>query len=169
VITGWDASDRTGDLSLQIAYGLAYLSKQSVLLVDADFQAPKLHDHLRTTAGPGLGEWIEGTQGLREVIRPPSQGTFFFMPAGTSAALKSVGLSVPAWTERLAELRKFQRIVVHVGPLNENAAATVITAESDAVILALAAGIRRRDEAESLQRQVDALQAKLLGVVLTHR
>ena len=169
VVTGWDTDDGTADLSLQIALGLASVSQQTVLLVDADFQAPLLHQRLQTHPGPGLGELVEGRRTFADLVQPFSDGSFFFLPAGTSAALKAGELAAPAWINALAHLRNFQRVVLNVGPLAENSAAMVITAESDAVILGLAAGIRRRNEVEDLQRQVEMLRAKLLGAVLTYR
>jgi Mrp family chromosome partitioning ATPase len=169
VVTGWDVDDGTAELSLQIALGLASVSQQTVLLVDADFRAPILHERLQTQPAPGLGELIEGGRQFADLVTPFSDGSFFFLPAGTSAAVKAGELATPAWISVLANLRNFQRVVLNVGPLSENPASMVITAESDGVILGLAAGIRRRDEVEDLQRQVEMLRAKLLGAVLTYR
>ena len=168
IVAGWDESDGTADLALQTAFGLASVSQQTVLLVDADFRAPLLHRRLKTHPDPGLGELIEGRRQIADLVQPFSEGSLFFLPAGSSQVARTGDLSAPAWTSSVASLRKFQRVVVHVGPLIENPAAMVITSESDAVILGLAAGVRRRNEAEELQNQVEMLRTKLLGAVLTY-
>lgn len=168
VVTGWDADDCTAELSLQIAFGLASVSQQTVLLVDANFRAPVLHERLETHASPGLGELIEGRGHFPDLVQPFSEGSFFFLPAGSSEISKNGELATPAWVNALTSLRNFQRVVLNVGPLSENPAAMVIAAESDAVILGLAAGVRRREEVEDLLHQVKMLRAKLLGAVLTY-
>jgi tyrosine-protein kinase Etk/Wzc len=148
---------------------LASLSRQAVLLVDADFRAPILHQRLKTQCGPGLAELIAGRGRIQELIQPSAEGSFFFLQAGTSRSLGNGELAAPAWIDVLRNLHGFQRVIFHVGPLTQNPAAMVITAESDVVVLALAAGIRRRGEAEELQRQVEMLRTRLIGAVLTHR
>ena len=168
VVTGWNAADRSADLSLQMARGLASLSQESVLLVDADFHTPLLHRDFQTAVTSGLAELIAGSQNIQEVVRPVVGELLYFLPTGNAAALGSTGLSAPACAETLSMLRLlFHRVVIHVGPLLENASAMVIAAEGDAVVLALAAGLRTRDEVEILQHQITSLRAKLFGAVLT--
>jgi Mrp family chromosome partitioning ATPase len=168
-VTGWDASDRAADLSCQMARGLAALSQQSVLLVDADFASSVLHKQLQTPATPGLAGLIAGKKTIQEVVRPTADELLFFLPAGAESILSSGGLSAPACAYLFSVLRFFRRVVIHTGPLLKGASAMVLTAASDAVVLALAAGIRRREEAETLRRQVTTLGGKLLGAVLTER
>jgi len=168
-VTGWDASDRAADLSFQMARGLATVSQQTVLLVDADFASPVLHEQFRTPATPGLAGLIAGKKTMLEVVRPTSDELLFFLPAGAGSTLGPGGLSAPACAHQLSALRFFQRVVIHTGPLLKAASSLVFTAESDAVVFALAAGLRRREEADTLRRQVTTLGCKILGAVLTER
>jgi Mrp family chromosome partitioning ATPase len=166
-VTGWDDSDQAAELSFQLARGLASLSQQSVILVDADFVTPGLHQKLQTPAAPGLAELIAGEKSLGDVVRPTLEETFFFLPSGAADKLGPRELSAPACADVISVLRFFWKVVIHTGPLMERSSAMVITPESDGVVVALAAGVRRREEVDKLQHQIATLNGKLLGAVLT--
>jgi protein-tyrosine kinase len=55
-----------------------------VLLIDADLRSPRLHLMLGTTAGPGLSEYLQGSNDEFSIIQRGPMENLFFIPAGTA-------------------------------------------------------------------------------------
>ncbi len=165
-VTGWDLSDRADDVAIQVAYGMACMTLEPILLVDA---AGRLHQKLGAGMSPGLRELMKGSSALEDVIWASTPDSLYFLPSGASQVPAGAALSLPEWRNATADLRRFPRVFVYAGPLRGNTNAMLVATESDAVLLALAAGLRRRREAEDLQQQLAILKSRLLGVVLTSR
>jgi Mrp family chromosome partitioning ATPase len=176
VIAGWDKSDRPGEAALWLALGLASVAGEPILLVDAAPDSPGLHTRLGADAAPGLRELVALECSAEEAIRPTSIANLSFMAAGEAPApprssvlgLSSASVfSIPEWTCAMARLREFRRVLINAGALPGNPRASVITSRSDAAVLAIAAGVRRRHEVADLQKQLGSLAVRIAGVVLT--
>ena len=55
-----------------------------VLLIDADLRSPRLHLMLGTTAGPGLSEYLQGSNDEFSIIQRGPMENLFFIPSGTA-------------------------------------------------------------------------------------
>jgi Mrp family chromosome partitioning ATPase len=166
-VVGWDKSDRSGELALQLGLGLTSLTEEPVLLADVAEGKPHLHDLLNTSATPGIAEILDDASTAAGAIRPTSVKNFFFLPCGAPSNARTNAFSLRAWDQVITPLRKYRRIVLHLGPLPDSARSTVIASQSDAAVLAVGAGVRRNHEVMDLRRKIEALHVRLAGAVLT--
>jgi len=166
-VVGWDRADRSAELALQLGLGLASLTGDPVLLVDAAEERPHLHDLLGASASPGITELMAGNSTATAAIRQTNVKNFFFLPSGAPLESRSTAFSLPAWNQVIAALSEYPRAILHLGPLPQNARGTVIASHSDAAVAALAAGVRSRQEVIDLTKRIEALHIRLAGAVLT--
>lgn len=166
-VIGWDQKDRSAELALQLGLGLASLTEESVLLVDVADRKPYLHELLKTGGTPGVNDILNDTSTAPAAIRPTSVPGLSFLSCGISSDPRTSAFSLPAWNEAMAPLRQYRRVILHLGSLAVNARGTVIASQSDAVVLAVAAGIRRRHEVMELWKSLESLHVRLAGAVLT--
>lgn len=166
LVAGMGAETSTSRLSLQMASGLSQVQSEKVLLVDADFRNRALPAILDVEPQPGLGELMncsaEFAQSLREITPK-----LFFLPAG------KLGIDPSRFAStRFASLierqlrREFRYIVIHSAPFGEGASAHLLAPHSDGVVLAVYAGRHRRNELFELKKELNAINTKLVGVVL---
>jgi capsular exopolysaccharide synthesis family protein len=162
---------RHGEGASTVAVGLATaLAKERetrVLLVEANLRAPSLARLLVAQPNGGLSEFINGQVTAEAAIARVESLNLSMIVAGNTGR-QSVDLEQVS--SLLARLRpQFDFIVIDSPPVNRYADASILAPKVDGVILVVEADRTPVTEAEAAKRQLDKVDARILGVVLNRR
>lgn len=152
--------------AINLAVTLA-LNDKRVLLIDADMRKPRLHNVFGIENKFGLSNLIGGSPDVGLALNKTPVPTLMVMPSGPvppnpSELLGSVRLG--KFLDLLRE--KFDVIILDCTPLIAVTDATVLSTQVDGVILVIKSGASRRKILMRAVRQLEDVQAKIIGAVL---
>jgi polysaccharide biosynthesis transport protein len=163
-------SPTPGDGKSTLAANLAVCMAQSgknVLLIDADFRKPRVHQLFRIPNDVGLASVVSGDAELDEAIRQGPVEHLSLMACGPRPSNPSELLISPRFQELLAVLRdKYDFVIVDTPPLLAVSDPAAIAPRVDGVLLTLR--IRRHVRPHALRARdlLASLGANVLGVVV---
>jgi capsular exopolysaccharide synthesis family protein len=143
-----------------------------VLLVDADFRHPTLHNLVGLSPNgkktlPGLSNVIVGRSTLEEVIQPSGFNRLSLLPAGIMPPNPGELLGSQRMRAVLSELAEHADVVLFDSPpCLLYADAFVISSMVDGVLYIVRAGSQDKAAQRRVQRQLQQAKARLLGIVL---
>ena len=154
--------------SVNLAYTFAQTGKR-VLLIDADMRLPSVATKLDIHGAPGLSNLLAGLNSERSCLRQSSQAeNWYILPAGDIPPNPSELLGserMHALLTRYAEV--FDYIILDLPPVNIVVDALVISKWTDGLIVVVRQNYSDRRALDSCMYQVQKLDAKLLGYVMT--
>ena len=161
---GADA-DTTSNVISGLAASLA-ASGLSVVVVDADFRAPRLHSVYRVPEGPGLAEVLAGASRIEDSLHQTENPRIKVVSAGrVSDAVDA--LASPAMERVMSSLRSQADVVlISSAPADAFADAVVMAPVADGVVLVVASGVTQEGALSEVGSALRAAKAKLLGAVL---
>jgi receptor protein-tyrosine kinase len=161
-ITGLEDVDGASILAREVARALALVGQEPVVLVGSR-ESPE------TREIAGLADVLMGRAEIDSVLPEPDSSGLVSLPPGPLPANVSALFSSLECTRLLTTLKaRFRYVIVDAGPLRSPDSLLLMT-HCDAVAVALAAGLRRRADAQEAQREVARLHKRLMGVILTRR
>lgn len=154
--------------ALNLAIALASEPTQTVLLVDADLGAPRLHHELGLEANEGLTEFVLEGRRIEDMLVYPNLGRLIILPAGRRTEQSAEVLTSPRMSALGKELkhRYTSRVVIFdLPPVLERADVLAFTPQLDALLLVVEEGTTSEPE---LQQALQVLKggAPILGTVL---
>ena len=181
------ALDREGKSTTlaNLAIALAR-SGRSVALVDLDLRRPRVAAFFGLEGRPGVTEVAIGGLSLDDALAPiaieapasPSvnghgeldrtTGGLDVLPSGLVPGDAAEFLSTPELAAIMAELRdRFDLVLVDAPPILPVSDALTLSAEVDAMLIVVRAGVVRRNVLGELRRVLDSVPTAKLGFVLT--
>lgn len=154
--------------SINLAIALAAEPTQTVLLVDADLRAPRLHLALGVEAKAGLTEFLLDGRPIEELLVYPNLGRLIVLPAGRGTEGSADVLTSPRMAALTKELkhRYASRVVLFdLPPVLGRADVLAFAPQLDALLLVVEEGKTSEPE---LQQALQVLKgsAPILGTVL---
>jgi capsular polysaccharide biosynthesis protein/Mrp family chromosome partitioning ATPase len=171
---GWHTLALTGfsqeDIAPALLANLGTVVAQSghkVLLVDAYFRRPALHEPLGIEPQAGLGELLQGRgQGKLLPVETAQRGLYLF-PAGKTLSAAGQAVVMQQLARILPQINQAADIVfLRLPPVLETPAALFPAVEADAVLLVGQAGRTRRRDALRTLRLLEGVQTRVLGLAL---
>ncbi len=165
VLTSTRAGEGKSTSALSIARAIATLNS-TVLLIDGDMRKPTFRGPSSQAAG--LSSLLAGSDDLEACIHPTSHENLFLLPAGkvppNPAELLANGRL--AWLmERVRGM--FDHIVVDGPPVLGLADSPLLASHCEGTIMVIEAGLIRRAAAVNSVQRLRAVEANLMGGVLT--
>ena len=161
-ITGLEEADGASLLAREVARALALVGQEPVVLIGSSLLA-------EGGAAPGLAEVLLGQAAVDSVLPEPECSGLVTMPVGALPSNPSSLYSSPECASLFSALKaRFRYVIVDAGALRAPASLLLMT-HCDAIAIALATGLRRRNDALEAQREVARLHKRLMGVILTRR
>lgn len=157
-------------LAINLAATAARDTSSAVLLLDADAESPSLHKPFNLSPGPGLSEVLSGAAKLDEALRKTNIDNVTILSAG-EAPLNAVALEESDKVTQLLEgLRsRFAWVFVDTAPLLTVPGTAAFCRRVDGVLLAVRWSSTRAQLVTQAVEELDSVQARPLGVVLTQR
>jgi capsular exopolysaccharide synthesis family protein len=156
--------------AFNFAATLAKDFQSKVLVVDANFRTPRLHDICQIDRTPGLQDYVEGG---KEPVAPILWNGFpnlYIMPCGLSPSTPLSLFDANRFAEFLQEmLERFDYVILDGPPLPRFPELRVMCTKVDGVILVVKAGHTRRQVALRAKKELEDAGGKILGVVINRR
>jgi capsular exopolysaccharide synthesis family protein len=152
----------------QVALGFAKLKEEPVVLVDANLRHPSLHSRYEMQRAPGFSDVIGRQATIEDAIRHSEIGSLYVLPAGTAVANSLSVLSSAECSDTLRCLReRFRVVIIDTSPIARFADATLVASRADGVVVITAAGRHREAEFRQLERYLNGIGARALGLLLS--
>jgi capsular exopolysaccharide synthesis family protein len=166
VVTSSGQGEGKSLTAINLAITMA-LNEKRVLLVDADMRKPRLHKVFGIENKFGLSNLIGGSPEVGLALNKTQVPTLMVMPSGPVPPNPSEMLGSARLAKFLELLReKFDAIIFDCTPLIAVTDATVLATQVDGVILVIKSGSARRKILKRAVKQLEDVQAKIIGAVL---
>jgi polysaccharide biosynthesis transport protein len=164
MVTSANPSEGKSTLVSNLAQCYA-LNERDVVLIDCDLRKPRLHQIFELGAQPGLSNYLTGSAGLEDILRPTAIPNLTVITAGARPPSPINLLNSESFKELLLQLRQqFHHILLDTPPVLGFADARFVSALVDGVFL-VAKYQSTQKSAGRLAHQLLS-QAPVLGVVL---
>jgi capsular exopolysaccharide synthesis family protein len=157
----------TTNLALVLAHG-----GMRVLLVDADFRRPMIHNAFGLESKAGLSNLLVGQTTLDRVLQKAQRDgkvveTLDVLAAGPKPPNPTELLDSRGMRKFLEEARKtYDRVILDSPPVLFVADASIVAGASDGVILVVKAAKNTRSIARKARKHLEGVKAKILGGIL---
>lgn len=163
-------SSERGEGRTTIAANLAYVmagANYRVLVVDADLRSPHLHLLFDRPNDTGLSQVLQGEASLDDALQETPITGVHLLASGPEPVRAPELLGSDRMQELLRELAtQFDLILLDAPPLEQVADAAVLSGLTDGVILVVQQGRAREGAVAAAIGKLDAVQARLIGVVV---
>lgn len=168
VLTVSSANPREGKTTSVIYLGTTMAqSGQRVLIIDTDMRRPRLHRSMGVPRGIGVSNLLLGDADYDDAIKTTDIPNLFVLPCGPTPPNPAELLLSNRFSKVIQELRtRFDRILLDSPPLQAVTDAAVLARLSDGAIMVVQAGKTSRDDLTRCSRQLSAVNAHIVGVVL---
>lgn len=155
--------------ALNLGYVLAESGKK-VLIVEADMRLPTISSRLKLKRQPGLSDLLAGLCEETDVIQSTGiQERLWIMSAGAAPPNPSELLGSERMKTVLKKLApSFDFILLDLPPVNEVSDALVVSRLTHGIIMVVRQGYATRSSEAEAIRQLEHVNAKVLGFVLTY-
>jgi tyrosine-protein kinase len=156
--------------SANLGVALAQAGK-NVVLVSADLRKPRLQDFFGLPGGAGLTNVLAGESSISSVLEPVSAGMghLRLLPSGPIPGNPAELLGSEEMGHLMASLRdSADFIILDVPPILPVADAMTLARHCDAVLFVADATSTTRGAVETARRQLDQVNARLIGAVLNN-
>jgi Mrp family chromosome partitioning ATPase len=161
------AGEGVSTTAANLALTLARQGERPVLLVDANLQAPSLHERLGLQRGPGVAEILSSGSGT--VV--PVEKNLFALPAGEPHRNLPDALA-PQKSDHLTRLLNdatYGYVIVDLPPLSEGAGSLRLARLVSGVVMVIECEQVRGEAARRARNLLHEARVPLLGVVLNKR
>jgi capsular exopolysaccharide synthesis family protein len=142
-------------------------SGNRVLLVDADMRRPRVHRVFGAPSSTGLSSLILGEGRLEDAVRATEIPGLSILPCGPVPPNPAELLHTAAFQHLIAEMAsRYDRVIVDSPPVGVVADAVVISTHVDGTLVVLKAGRTSREVARQAVRQLQDVNARILGALL---
>jgi succinoglycan biosynthesis transport protein ExoP len=168
VVTSAGPQEGKTTASTNLAIALANSGKK-VLLVDSDLRKPRIHKTFGVDGGRGLTNCLVGQNSLQECVVQTEIENLSIMPSGPIPPNPAELLGSRKMKELISELKKaYDTVIFDSPPVVVVTDAAVLAAECDGAIQVIWAGHTSRKLVELGKEKVEAIGARITGVILNN-
>lgn len=164
-------SSRAGEGKSSSAIAIATIlarGGKSVVLIDADMRAPRLHERLSLPNRTGLSNFLSGDDNLAELVRKPEQTVFNVITSGPKPPNAAELLDSERLQRLVTELSaRFDHVIFDSPPVLGLADAQILGKAVEGVIYVIEAkGVAKRGIRSAIAR-LRGVGVRLFGVIVT--
>jgi polysaccharide biosynthesis transport protein len=167
-ICGMEPGDGQSTLVLQLGRTAASMG-QRVLVVDANWQNPRLHEYLKISNHVGLSDMLVNDTNKAVIQQAPGIENLFVLPFGEMPLNNGRLIASPRMMKLIEKLQSSFELVIFDTPQIVQAMETnFLAAQTDGVLLVLAIGKTKRSAVNQVFQQLKTFKIPCLGVVANH-
>jgi capsular exopolysaccharide synthesis family protein len=169
-ITGSHHNEGASSVAANLARALARPGDGQVLLVDANFQHPSIHQIFESRLSPGLSDILTNGQNIDGVVVPSPVQNLHILSAGTINGDLSEIFDSEKFTSLLDSIKKdYRYVVIDLPAVNEASWALRLARLCDGVGLVVEAERSRWEVAQRTKELLEQSKAKIIGVIINKR
>jgi len=169
-ITGSHHNEGASSVAANLARALARPGDGQVLLVDANFQHPSIHQIFESRLSPGLSDILTNGQNIDGVVVPSPVQNLHILSAGTINGNLSEIFDSEKFTSLLDSIKKdYRYVVIDLPAVNEASWALRLARLCDGVGLVVEAERSRWEVAQRTKELLEQSKAKIIGVIINKR
>lgn len=166
LLTGIAPGVGTTSVSVALALGLCWDRKTRVILIDANFYAPRLHNVFKDKNSEGLQSFVANKKEITALVRMTRVPQLRIITAGPGGE-NGAALSSDHFLAAINDLRLETDIIIVDAPaLTVNPHVLFWSTCFDGVVLVAAAQATRKRQLREAVRDLERAKANFLGVVL---
>jgi polysaccharide biosynthesis transport protein len=166
LVTSAGPAEGKTTIAISIAIALAQTGRK-VCLVDCDLRRPRIHNLFDRTLEQGLTSALLDPSVLETVAAPTLVPNLSVLPAGPMPPNPADLMHSKAFTRVLEMLKeRFDEVVIDSPPVCVVTDATILSTQTEAVVLVVRAGRTRRDQARRALRTLRDVGARCAGFVM---
>jgi polysaccharide biosynthesis transport protein len=167
-VCGMESGDGQSTLVLQLGRTAASMG-QRVLIVDANWQNPQLHEYLRISNHVGLGDMLVNDTNKAVIQQAPGIENLFVLPFGEMPLSNGRLIASPRMMKLVEKLQaNFELVIFDTPRLTEAMETNFLAAQTDGVLLVLSVGKTKRSMTQQVMQQLKSFKIPCLGVVANH-
>ena len=165
LVSGAGVSDGKSTVVSNLAIVMSQAAKK-VVVVDADFRRPVLHNFLDVPNGVGLTQVIMGEAELEDALIPWRDGMLTVLPSGLTPPNPTELLGSMRMNRIISRLNKmFDLVIINSAPFMV-VDTMLLAAQVDGVLLVIWPGKTRKDPVKDMHEKLERVGARVLGVAL---
>ncbi len=139
-----------------------------VILADADFRQPKLHELFDGSNVTGMTDILSKNSRWQEVVQETSVAGLSLLPAGSPPANVAATMRGNALTDLLEKLEKqYDFVLINTAPFGDVADSAPLLKQAGGTIIAARCGETTETELDQTCENIEQTGANVLGAVLT--
>lgn len=166
LITGSLPQEGKTTVSANLAAAFAQSGKK-VLIIDADLRKPRIHEVFKASRDTGLTSFVVGELDWRRAVQKTHVPGLYTMTSGPVPPNPSELLHAERISQLITEAKKAYDIVLFDSPpLAAVTDAAILASSADGTLVVARAEVTTRDALRASLRQLQDVNARVLGVVL---
>lgn len=166
VFTSSSPSEGKTTISANIAASIAQMG-QRVVLIDADLRRPYLHKLFELSAFPGLSNYLVGKAELQMILKKTSVPNLQVISSGVLPPMPAELLASGKMQALLQELKtQFEMVILDAPPAIAYTDASLVSKIADGVIVVIACGQTKREQARAAIQTLAKAGITPLGVIM---
>jgi polysaccharide biosynthesis transport protein len=166
LVTSAGPAEGKTTIAISIAIALAQTGRK-VCLVDCDLRRPRIHNLFGRTLEQGLTTALLDPAQLETVAAPSSVPNLCVLPAGPMPPNPADLMHSQAFARLFAALKeRFDEVIIDSPPVCVVTDATILSTQTEAVVLVVRAHRTRRDQARRALRTLRDVGARVAGFVM---
>ena len=166
-VTSAQPTEGKSTTAFATASGFARMGR-SVLLIDADMRRPSVHRNIGHDNRRGLSTLLVSTDPIASAVVPSGVANFDVLPSGPIPPSPTELLTSPRMAAMLDEFaRHYDVVIIDSPPVLGLADAPALAALADGVMFVIESERGRRGQLKTALKRLRAVDARLLGAVLT--
>jgi Mrp family chromosome partitioning ATPase len=143
-----------------------------VLLIDAQFRQPALHQLFSLDGSPGLAEFFAGySAGWKDIVAENLAPGLSLLPAGAPENMEKFPyFDLKRWTALLGELKEqYEFVLMDMPPLLHYPESVQLGKLCDGVALVTCYGQTKREAVQAARRSLEYANIRFMGAILNRR
>jgi capsular exopolysaccharide synthesis family protein len=166
LVTGPGPDDGKTTIATNLAAGLA-LNGRRMLLVDANFRRPKLHQIFGLDNAQGFADVLSSVDTFEQLVQETNVPNLFVLPSGTKPANVTELLESQLLSDFIERaLEEFDHVVFDSGPLLFVSETVALAPRVDGVVTVVRARANSRGVVSRMRDTLRQIKAEHLGVIL---
>ncbi|MFW5926230.1 MAG: polysaccharide biosynthesis tyrosine autokinase, partial [Myxococcota bacterium] len=166
VVTSSSPQEGKTTIAINLAIVVAQTGRK-VLLIDTDLRRPRLHRVFNVSAQRGVTSYLVGEQRLADAVTATEVDNLSVLPCGPIPPNPSELLHTSSFDRLLREAGgEYDMVIFDSPPLGAVTDAAIIAPQVDGTVLVSRVRKTQKEMLRASKRQLQAVKANLLGVVL---
>ena len=170
MVTSAESGEGKTVTCLNLGLVLAGQQERKIVVVDCDLRRRRIAAMMHMKNSPGMTELLAGTATLGEVLRPTAHPNLTVIPAGAAREDAGELVTRPELGEIISQLRRqYDTVLIDAPPVNAVSDVGILGPAAGEALMVVRMNHTRRETVDKAIHLLEAVNVKIIGMVLTHQ